>query len=477
MAVLKDLLSASLFKDIRFWILFFLLIRLYGITNPPLETGHNWRQTTVTMAARNFYETDSGILYPRIDIAGEKTGITGMEFPVLNYMITLTARVFGYEHWYGRLINLLVSSLGLWFFFLLVRRYFQEKTAFHATIILAVSIWFQFSRKIMPDTFAMSFIIAGIYYGSLYLEESNRRKSLLFLIASAACVLAGTMSKLPAAFLLVIFLLWWPGKSVPLHRKLSLYGLLALCMIPVAWWYFRWVPHLVQSYGFEHFFMGKSISKGAAEIASHMDQTLAKFYDVALKFTGFAAFLAGLYLAVKQKSRLLLWVAGLSFMAFLVIMLKAGFTFYHHNYYIIPFVPVMALLAGFATSSIQKSSWAYAALFIVSVEGIANQWHDFRIPDKNRFLLSLEKDLDAVSTKNDLLLINSGNYPTPMYFAHRKGWLDWNRNMAGRHYLDSLKKLGLKNVLILKNTFGKDTVLETGTEIKNNEHYRLYRLD
>ena len=69
-------------NDIRFWILIFLLIRLIGITNPPIETGHNWRQTTVTMVARNFVEVDNNILYPRIDIAGEKTGITGMEFPI-----------------------------------------------------------------------------------------------------------------------------------------------------------------------------------------------------------------------------------------------------------------------------------------------------------------------------------------------------------------------------------------------------------
>ena len=37
-------------KDIRFWIIFLFLLRLYGITNPPLEVGHNWRQTTVAMA-------------------------------------------------------------------------------------------------------------------------------------------------------------------------------------------------------------------------------------------------------------------------------------------------------------------------------------------------------------------------------------------------------------------------------------------
>ena len=101
---------------IVWFILLFGLIRLYGITNPPIEVAHAWRQTTVTMAARNFYEVDPNILYPRIDISEDLTGITGMEFPLMNYLIYLMSEVFGYAHWYGRLINLILSSLGCWFF-------------------------------------------------------------------------------------------------------------------------------------------------------------------------------------------------------------------------------------------------------------------------------------------------------------------------------------------------------------------------
>jgi 4-amino-4-deoxy-L-arabinose transferase-like glycosyltransferase len=167
-------------RDIRFWIFLFFIIRLIGITNPPLEVAHNWRQTTVTMVSRNFFETDNSIFFPRVDFAGEKTGITGMEFPLLNYMIYLLAKLFGYDHWYGRLINLIVSSFGLWFFFKLTQKYFNNKIAFYSTLVLAVSIWFQYSRKIMPDTFSMSFLTASLYYGSNYLD--NMRSSIWNLI-------------------------------------------------------------------------------------------------------------------------------------------------------------------------------------------------------------------------------------------------------------------------------------------------------
>ena len=287
--------------DIRFWILLFFVIRLIGITNPPLEVGHNWRQTTVTMVSRNFQEIDNNIFFPRIDIAGEKTGITGMEFPLLNYMIYMTSEVFGYQHWYGRLINLIVSSFGLWFFFLLISKYFTKRTAFYSTIILTVSIWFQFSRKIMPDTFAMSMIISCIYYGSNYLEsKKNDIKSLLFYFV---LMLFGILSKLPSGYLLVVFLFFYIDKQIPLKRKLIFSGVTIIGIIPAIFWYFYWVPNLVETYGFWHFFMGKSIAQGFSEIISNLNQALSKFYDTALKFIGFAVFVYGLVISILKRNK------------------------------------------------------------------------------------------------------------------------------------------------------------------------------
>ena len=75
------------FRDIRFWIILFFLVRLIGIINPPLEVAHNWRQTTVTMVSRNFLNVDNNIFYPRINIAGEKPGVIGTGFLIFNYFL------------------------------------------------------------------------------------------------------------------------------------------------------------------------------------------------------------------------------------------------------------------------------------------------------------------------------------------------------------------------------------------------------
>ena len=464
--------TKEIFSDIRFWILLFFVIRLIGITNPPLEVAHNWRQTTVTMVARNFLEVDNNILYPRIDIAGEKTGITGMEFPLLNYLIYLVSLLFGYQHWYGRLINLIVSSFGLWFFYKLVLKYFKENIAFYSTIILAVSIWFQFSRKIMPDTFAMSLIFAAIYFGTNYLEKNQKQIRSLFLYLLFMSL--GVLAKLPSGYLLIVFSLLIFSKKILIKKKLIFILVSFIGLLPAILWYFYWVPHLVEEYGFWHFFMGKSIVQGFSEITDNIPQTLKRFYDTALKFIGFLSFLFGLVYSIIKRDKPVLLLFLSSFLSFCIIVFKAGFTFPHHSYYIIPFVPVMAIIAAYGLEKTGSHKIALIVLILISIEGIANQQHDFRIKEKDKGILNLEKDLDKVSGPHDLILINSGFYPTPMYFAHRKGWVASNKKIENTDFIEDLRKKGLRYIVILKRSFGTEIRLNNHNKVFDNDDYSIY---
>jgi len=454
----------------------FFIIRLFGITNPPLEVSHNWRQTIVTMVARNFYEVDANIFYPRIDIAGELTGITGMEFPLLNYLIYLVSKIFGYQHWYGRLINLFISSLGLWFFYKLVKKYFTSQVSFYSTIILIVSIWFQFSRKVMPDTFAMSFIIASIYYGTNYFETKLQQKKYLHLLIYVLLMMLGALCKLPSAYLLVVFGLFVFNRQISLREKLIFAFASSLGLIPVLIWYLYWIPYLVDNYGFWHFFMGKNLAQGFREIIQNIPETLSKFYNTALKFIGFTAFLFGLVYAIIKREKIVLLVFLLTFISFCVIIFKAGFTFPHHDYYVIPFVPVMALIAGYGLTKIANSKIAIILLIAISIEGIANQQHDFRIKEKDLNVLNLETELDKISHRDDLIIINSSAYPSPMYFAHRKGWVNSNEMIKDSSYINELMNKGLKYILILKSGFGTEIELEQYERVLDNEDYCIYKV-
>lgn len=460
-------------KDIRFWIVFFALLRIYGITNPPLEVSHAWRQTTVAMAARNFYEIDPNILYPRIDISEDLTGITGMEFPLLNYLIYLMSLVFGYAHWYGRLINLIVTSIGCWFGYKLLQKYFAERMSFLSIFVLIVSLWFPFARKIMPDTFAMSLVIMGIYFGTNYLEQNNRQ--FVNLLAYTLLTLAGLLSKLPSGFILAVFAIPIFNKQIALKRKIVFCSVSIMLCVPVAWWYFYWVPYLVNEFGLWHFFMGKDIAEGAREIAEHFGQTLKHFYDYALKFSGFFVFLGGLILSIIRKERLLLAIFGLTFATFWVVILKSGWTFAHHNYYVIPFVPIMALFAGYALASIEKRKLSLLLLIVITLENILNSHTDFKIKEVRNPIAQLESVMDDLSSPTDRIVINSDYNPAPMYFAHRKGWVATNEQLSNLSYLADLQQRGCKYVVILKRAFGENIELNLKVVFESID-YTIYEL-
>lgn len=460
-------------SDIRFWIILFFIIRLYGITNPPLEAAHNWRQTTVAMVARNYYEGNTRFCYPMIDFAGEKTGITGMEFPLLNYLIYLTSLIFGYEHWYGRLINLLVSSVGIYYFYRLILKFSAQKLAFNASIILLCSLWFNYSRKIMPDTFSMSFVILGFYYLKSYLDKTT---NWWYLLLFALFLLLGILSKLPNAYLLALLIFPFFDTKTSKQSKLIILFTTICILIPITYYYFYWVPYLVQHFGFWHFFMGKNLVDGFHEIRSNLFESLKHFYDYALKFVGFSLFTIGLIAATYHKNTKLLLFFIISLLSFCVIIFKAGFTFTHHAYYIIPFVPIMSIIAAYGLQQVKSIAITQIFLIAIALEGLLNQQHDFRISKENQAIENLVLDLNKISKKTDLILINSNDYPTAMYFAHRKGWIASNQKLENATYIDSLKKLGLKQLVVLHKTFGSEIKLRYKIMLKN-EHYTLYNIE
>lgn len=425
------------------------------------------------MVARNFLEIDNNVLYPRVDFAGEKTGITGMEFPLFNYLIYLTSEVFGYSHWYGRLINLLFSSLGIWFFYKLVKKYFDAQLAFNSSIILLSSIWFAFSRKIMPDTFSMSFIIASIYYGSNFLDQKDSSNQITNLLFYSLLLCFGALSKLPSAYALILFILPFLNSKINFQRKIIFAFASMITLLPVLYWYFYWHPFLVSTYEFFHFSLGNSLLQGAREIYQELPLVFNQFYNNAIKYIGFIIFAYALFQLIRKKEKILLYILILSFLGYAVIILKAGTVFTHHNYYIIPFVPIMALIAGYGITIIKNKKIAIVLLILISFEGILNQQHDFHIKQNALAIENLERDLNEIILKTDLILINSNENPTPIYFANRKGWTASNNQLKQYNYITKLKEKGLKYIVILKNAFGSEIDLNYNL-VTNNEDFKIY---
>lgn len=461
--------NLAIFRDIRFWILFFFVIRLFGITNAPLEVDHNWRQSLTNMTARNFLENGADIFHPKIDMAGNRTGIIGSEFPIFNYLIFLVSKVFGYAHWYGRLINLIFSSLGMWFFYKLIEKISSKQIAFTSTLLFLSSLWFMFSRKSMPDTFSVSLMIIGLYHIYNYLFE-NRNTSIIW--AFVFCALGG-LSKIPAVSLLAFLPLIALSKSIPASKKTILLATQFLAASIVLGWYFIWVPHLVNTYHFQLYFP-KGIAEGWIEICPHIGEFFKKFYFSALSsYAAFIAFALGCYFFLQKASKEIVWSIALITLTFLVFILKTGAVFPLHNYYVLPFVPVMAFVAGFSIVEL-KSKWQTIVLMVISIEAIANQQHDFFIKRKELYKLETESAITQFVPTDAKVIVNGGPSPQDMYFTHRKGWSYNNIELTAAR-IDSLRKAGAQ--FLIFNKHSKPEISITEKKIFENENLIVFDLD
>ena len=443
------------FGDIRFFIVLAFALRLFNITLAPVEVGHNWRRTTVLMVARNFVEGGFDLLHPRVDMAGELTGITGMEFPLLNAAHAAVSEVVGYDHWYGRLIVLIFSSWAMWSLFALLRRVLNARWAHHTVLILLVSLWFIYSRKVMPDVFSCSLVILGVHAFVLGWEAAKKYAWFLWSALGALAITAGLLSKLPSGILLAGMVPFLPGMKGDWTRKASLVLLLPGLTF-TCWWYFRWVPHLVEEYGFWHFFMGKPAGEGLADLAAQPGEVLKHFYDRSLKYVGFVAAVSGVVVLVRAKQWRVLLSVGAALVALAVIAVRAGDTFVRHDYYMIPFIPFLALLAGYALTRLPKMWMRVALLAIIAIEGVGNRVHDFFPSASQRALLTLEAEVDHAFAPDARIVINSGENPAPLYFAHRKGWVMRSEEIQARE--PELRTLGCAGAIYMTRSWREGNI-------------------
>jgi hypothetical protein len=460
-------------KDMRVWIALFFLLHLTTITLPPLEPASTWRQTDGLMVARNFYEVDSNILYPRVDVGGEKTGIVGCEFPFLNYLIYLLSLVFGYAHWYGRLIDLIVSSIGVYFLYRLIKTYFDEQTALYTGVIVLASQWFTYCRTNIPDTFSTSLCIIALYYGVRFLYDGGYGKLALYLVLAWL----GCMNKISVAAILTVMAIPFFQSGVKMDRKVAIAIASIVILASTYWWYFMWVPYLNNEFGFAgHFFMGLPLGEGMRQIIELWQPTMKRFVVTPFKYSGFIFFLFGLFILIRDKMRIRALAFALPFVAYLFVIIKSGYGFQLNPYYVIVLIPPMAFVIATGLASIRNTWIVVVLLLAIAGEGIGNQIHTFSIREPHRSMVKIESVLDQHTDRGDHIVITGtvGGDPTPMYFAHRKGITIGTAELSDPAAIERFRSIGMKYVVILPEMYGDvrpdlPIVADTG-------YVRIYKL-
>lgn len=433
--------------DVRLWILVLFLVRLENINLPPLDE-HAYRQCLTLGVARNYLEIDPNIFQPRSLLCDSRPGYEVMEFPVLNYSIFLFWKLFGEHNWCFRLLGLIVASFGLWHFHQIVKRWVDARTALAGTVLFGTSVAFIYARKAMPDVFSLSLVLIGISIGWSYLEKGGWWRLPLFTLITAL----GLLSKIPSASALVLLILPVFDPKILLKRKVWLTTAGIIAIIAMSAWYFVWIPWAEKEYQHGWYFRWGLSNAWHQVTVDKWEDTKARFYPIALQSRiAFFFFLAGLVMMFVKKQWKLAINWTLYSLIFIVFILQVGEVFSGHEYYVTPYAPIMALVAGYGLSNLIKNQWLFIlVLTIMAVEAIHWKKSDFFIPWQEQKFLKLEAITNSVMSKDDKILTSDGDgNPKMMYLAHKRGWTEHRKErLFDKAWLDGEATVGLHYAVI-----------------------------
>ncbi|MBD3333993.1 MAG: phospholipid carrier-dependent glycosyltransferase [Candidatus Eisenbacteria bacterium] len=430
-------------------VLLAVLVRLPYL-NQPLVDEQNWRQTDTAAMARNFYEEDMRILYPRVDWRGTTPGYVESEFPLYPYLVALVYRAAGgVDEAWGRAVSLLASVLTVVFLYALGARLFNPAAGLWAGLLYAIlplSVFY--GRAFMVEALMILFSVAGIHLFAVWLDT---RRPAAFAGAALAVALA-LLVKIPTLYLgLPLLYLAYRTHGRGLLRRWELYLFAALVLAPAALWYAH-AHTLFQetrlTFGIWNRFGYSKFGPLAMRLDPQFYGVLAeRIFGIVLTPVGGVLLLAGLLWPPVRAGG---WTVHVWVLAIVIYFFVAAEGNRALEYYQLPLVPPAALLGGRVLAEIQwrrliarttagrflpaPAAMALLVLLIgflsftyVRPSYTGHYYYPYfrggfeigrRIADKT----PPESLLLAVDVDENVSAPFRAQNPALLYYAHRKGW-------------------------------------------------------
>jgi len=393
-------------------------VRLIQLAEPFIDRW-SWRQSDVAAIARNFSEGGFHFAYPQIDWAGNEFGYVGTEFPLLPFAAALSYKFLGVHEWIGRLESVLFFTASLPFFYLLVRRIFDESAARWALFFYCVApLCIVVSRAFMPDIPSLALSLAGLYFYLRWLEENKVRS----LVCASLLIGVSLLMKLPSAIIgAPLLYLSWERHGIAILRRPAFWCFGAIALLPATAWSWH-AYHTARTYYPYHFFGGGGLQiKNPEWYGKILAQTATSTLTPLLS----ALALAGFFLFDRRKYGHVFhwWLA-----AMILFICVVGWG-NRHQWYQLPLVPIAAALAGRACSRLQTLFFtqpfrriAFVMFIVISVSGLSFAYAgDYYVPVAAS-ARDLGLELERKTAPTDLIIAADNGDPTVFYYAHRKGW-------------------------------------------------------
>ena len=424
--------SLSLIKIILFLILLQTAIHIKYSNYPPVGF-HAWRQTIGLSVARNFYEEDMNLFTPRVDSRGQHTGITGMEFPLTNYLVAITYHIFGFNNISSRYLILAFSFVAIAFCFLFFKKIFGDKFyGLCATLLMIFSPLFcYYSFALLPEVPSLAFLFISLFYLHKWDQEN---KNEYFTIFAIAFCLAGLMKISAIVILPYVFILLLRKRK---HTLFPIIGIIISLAIIAVWYiYARHLSSVHQNYDFSLAFIPPAdFHQFLITFKRVFIQWLPEVY---LNYAEFVLFIIGLFALIKYKSQFLKLKIFFKYLTIgLLLFMAARFPIlFDHDYYMVPSLPLLIGVSTIGIYWIRKrlshkkhyKFWLYISFVLIitipilgSIRALERFERGFRdIPYEQ---ITLETHLlKVIPNKDALVMITDESKSIKLYYANRNGW-------------------------------------------------------
>ncbi len=445
----------------RWWVPILFLVCQLPFLLQPLGGLHKWRQADTAAVARNLAFEAADPFHPRIDMRGDRSGITGMEFPLYQSMVAAGLATVGDRDAVGKFVSLLAAlAAGASLAALLVRRLKVDRTSAFAAIALS-PLLFHYAAKVMPETTALALACVALERTDAWIAGRRIRDLAL---ASATLALAALVRPYVVFAGAPLLLAWVSGcanrSEEPGHRRLfgwdaALAGILAA--LPFLLWFYLWCPHLVRTYGIDYFFTGNSLRKNLAAMGEFRfwSLLLSTLGQHVVNWIALPVFLLGAWQAFRlrragQFATPSWWlVLGIPGFAIPALLLLIGAHFSPHNYYFLVLVAPVAAVVAIGLHTLRER-WPKAMLVLLPLllVGSALQWsHTWR---SDRGWRAYDELLSAGGVPDQQLVAveNLGHLAWHLHPLHARGWVVSRPGLRDPATLSRLRQAGMQWIVI-----------------------------
>ncbi len=223
-----------------------LIVRLYKI-NSPLADHYSWRQVDTASVAKNFVERGFDLLHPRYhDLSNIQSGKENpqgwrmVEFPLYNAIFGLLYKLnpsLSLEV-YGRLTSTVFTLISIAIlYYLLLKEYSLTAAAIGGISYALLPFVVFFTRVVLPEPTAISFIMISIFFTYLYSREKKKIKTaILYLFSLLFFTLAILVKPTTVFFALPIVYLFFKKHHVFALAKLRFWAYFIFSLTPFLIW-------------------------------------------------------------------------------------------------------------------------------------------------------------------------------------------------------------------------------------------------